>query len=300
MADDEEQDDAKLSSPFKYLLMFGVVSLVVGIAWWRVTMWFVHEYHGGKGEEAQQLAESFGAVNALFSALAFGGVIITLWMQREELELQRREIRASRIAQEKSEKALSKQAQWLFDAAYLYALNQLRTSYPPVTRTTHKFYMVTDAKFQGLIEAIVGHLEESGSVLSDAWARAAALSLCIHVENYAKAFPKVLEKQARKDQLLFLSTFQMFVESLPRDYPFPDRLKGIDYDGLQGICRAIDEAKDLQTQQDANPDDARAKRIRALFSFVEDRMHEWAKETLHKVEVLAGPQPRQEPRQTDS
>lgn len=38
----------------------------------------------------------FGAVNALFSGLAFSGLIITLVLQREELELQRAELRDTR------------------------------------------------------------------------------------------------------------------------------------------------------------------------------------------------------------
>lgn len=40
--------------------------------------------------------DMFGAVNALFSGLAFSGLIITLVLQREELELQRAELRDTR------------------------------------------------------------------------------------------------------------------------------------------------------------------------------------------------------------
>lgn len=40
--------------------------------------------------------DQFGAVNALFSALAFLGLIITLLMQKEELELQRDELKQTR------------------------------------------------------------------------------------------------------------------------------------------------------------------------------------------------------------
>ena len=40
--------------------------------------------------------DSFGAVNALISALAFAGVFVTFWLQRKELDLQRQELKAQR------------------------------------------------------------------------------------------------------------------------------------------------------------------------------------------------------------
>lgn len=55
----------------------------------------------------------FGAVNALFSGLAFAGIIYTIFLQKEELALQREELKANREelarsarAQEASEKVL--------------------------------------------------------------------------------------------------------------------------------------------------------------------------------------------------
>ena len=38
----------------------------------------------------------FGVVNALFSGLAFAGILIALYMQKHELELQREELSATR------------------------------------------------------------------------------------------------------------------------------------------------------------------------------------------------------------
>jgi len=40
--------------------------------------------------ERDQFGDMFGALNALFSGLAFGGIIYTIRQQKEELELQRR------------------------------------------------------------------------------------------------------------------------------------------------------------------------------------------------------------------
>ena len=58
--------------------------------------------------EAASFGDSYGALNTLFSGLAFLGVIIAIILQRQELIEQRIEIRNSRIAQEESADALSK------------------------------------------------------------------------------------------------------------------------------------------------------------------------------------------------
>ena len=51
---------------------------------------------GGTVEERGQTGDQFGAINALFSGLAFAGLITTLLLQRQELELQRRELALTR------------------------------------------------------------------------------------------------------------------------------------------------------------------------------------------------------------
>jgi hypothetical protein len=65
--------------------------------------------------ERGQAGDLFGSINALFSGLAFTGVIVAILLQREELELQRQELAANRAelartatAQEESREALRK------------------------------------------------------------------------------------------------------------------------------------------------------------------------------------------------
>ena len=74
----------------------------------------------------------FGAVNSLFSGLAFAGVIFTIYLQKTELSLQRKELELTRVqlarsanAQEKSEKALANQVKLMNRTAKLNALNSL-------------------------------------------------------------------------------------------------------------------------------------------------------------------------------
>jgi hypothetical protein len=76
--------------------------------------------------------DMFGASNALFSGLAFAGIIYTIALQRKELELQRKELRETKLALEKSakaqelsERALSKQVESMELSAKLNALTSI-------------------------------------------------------------------------------------------------------------------------------------------------------------------------------
>ena len=89
-----------------------ITSIIVGIlvvGLWSLTLVFFK----GVGETARgTFGDMFGAVNALFSGLAFAGIIFTILLQREELSLQRLELQETRNelkrsadSQERSEKA---------------------------------------------------------------------------------------------------------------------------------------------------------------------------------------------------
>lgn len=72
----------------------------VAIWWWGAS--YTREYalnHALTNDENNIVGlfgDSFGAVNALISALAFAGVLVTFWLQRKELDLQRQELKAQR------------------------------------------------------------------------------------------------------------------------------------------------------------------------------------------------------------
>src|SRR5690606_1007550 len=57
--------------------------------------------------------DAFGAINALFSGLAFSGLIYAILLQKEELELQRQEVRDTRQEIQGQRKALEAQSQTL-------------------------------------------------------------------------------------------------------------------------------------------------------------------------------------------
>jgi hypothetical protein len=90
------------------------ISIVIFVVFAWTLCWVLLYDNTNRGT----FGDMFGAVNALFSGLAFGGVIFAiilqrneLALQREELTLTRKELQRSAEAQEKSEIALSKQAE---------------------------------------------------------------------------------------------------------------------------------------------------------------------------------------------
>lgn len=102
-----------------------------------------------------QFGDMFGGLNALFSGLAFLGVIYAIFLQREELGLQRKELELTREelkrtaeAQEKSEKALSKQAASLKVTAKLNGLSAILQHYNTLIELTNSAkYGIDRAEF---------------------------------------------------------------------------------------------------------------------------------------------------------
>ena len=84
---ERKKDSKKNKKRNKYIYLAVIIS-VCTIVFWALSfflLFFKPEIRGTFGD-------MFGAVNALFSGLAFAGLIITLVMQHEELGLQREEI----------------------------------------------------------------------------------------------------------------------------------------------------------------------------------------------------------------
>lgn len=72
------------------------IKIIGGVLVLYLLSWGAIEYFYEKSEEAGQFGDQFGAVNALFSALALAGVIYTLIQQQQEMKAQRREFMNSR------------------------------------------------------------------------------------------------------------------------------------------------------------------------------------------------------------
>ena len=75
-----------------------LVCIVLCVGGMFVSHWYAENYFNvGEGDNAQALlGDSFGAVNALISAFAFAGVIVAIFVERQELALQREDISLQR------------------------------------------------------------------------------------------------------------------------------------------------------------------------------------------------------------
>lgn len=130
-----EQDEVEYFRWWKILVVF-VAVLIFGLIIGVIPVVAFHlrpDWAKAFPEKAGNWGDSFGFVNALLSALAFAGVLVTLWMQRRELQLQRDEMRLTREEMEATRTEHSRMAKSqeesenrLFLAAYMNALESLR------------------------------------------------------------------------------------------------------------------------------------------------------------------------------
>lgn len=116
----------------KLLIAIIVASPFIIAVFYYVGVNHIHPVMEARG----QFGDMFGGLNAIFSGLAFLGVIYAVLLQRTELELQRKELELTRKelartaeAQELSQKELSKQAISLKATAKLNGLSALLQRY---------------------------------------------------------------------------------------------------------------------------------------------------------------------------
>ena len=89
MCKDSKQKKSKLNATNIITIAF-ISVIVIWLLFWLFIDMFIPEINRGV------FGDKFGAVNALFSGLAFAGLIATLLYQKEELKLQREELQQTR------------------------------------------------------------------------------------------------------------------------------------------------------------------------------------------------------------
>jgi hypothetical protein len=78
------------------IILVGIILSLWLSCWVLNLIFFNAQGAAGPWPTRGQFGDMFGAVNALFSGLAFTGIIFTILLQREELQEQRRELRLTR------------------------------------------------------------------------------------------------------------------------------------------------------------------------------------------------------------
>ena len=86
------ESERKIKKEIKTLNRVFVLVLVLVVVAWLATGFLLVDYIDSA--ERGKFGDMFGVINALFSGLAFAGVIYAVLLQRKELECQREELRA--------------------------------------------------------------------------------------------------------------------------------------------------------------------------------------------------------------
>ena len=94
----KKDNKEKEPSMLKWWSIAIVLCLIIWIGGAAITHWYaLNLFEVGKNDNAPALlGDSFGAVNALISAIAFAGMLVMFVLQRYELSLQRKELAAQR------------------------------------------------------------------------------------------------------------------------------------------------------------------------------------------------------------
>lgn len=120
-----------IQSQYKAFIIAAIVVFFIwGISGFAVYFW------GEDWPERGTMGDMFGVINALFSGLAFAGLIFTIIIQRqeittnrEEIELNRRELHKSVTAQQKTQQAMQEQARQTHLTNRINAMSTVITYY---------------------------------------------------------------------------------------------------------------------------------------------------------------------------
>lgn len=96
-------ENTEKDRPLLLWLLIAIVIVVISAAWWLI------DYNISNNEIRGQFGDKFGSVNALFSGLAFAGLIYTIVLQRKDLQLQKKDLELTRIELEGQKEEAKKQ-----------------------------------------------------------------------------------------------------------------------------------------------------------------------------------------------
>lgn len=118
-------NDNNRETNYTLLVVFCVFVVLLYIAsWYYIDETFVNS------DDRGQFGDQFGAVNALFSGLAFAGLIFTIILQKKELALQREELTQTREELKGQKEQMEEQNKTLkiqrFENTYFQMLNQFQ------------------------------------------------------------------------------------------------------------------------------------------------------------------------------
>lgn len=94
-----------------YSIIIGIVSTMIVVSLWTANLFYGLNLTPEDKNVRGLFGDMFGAVNAIFSGLAFSGIILSLYMQRVDLKLQRKELKLTRKEVKRTNKEFKLQNQ---------------------------------------------------------------------------------------------------------------------------------------------------------------------------------------------
>lgn len=155
------------SRRFIFVVLCSMPFVFVSLLWWKYPTWIVHEWMFDKLLTGKVFAPSlgefgdvYGALNTLFSGLAFSGVIISIVLQSIELRATRKEMNSQVLQFEQQTEAMQKQ---VFESSFFSMMN-LHNDISSSLRSEDKFKILF-WKLNGIAEktpnyrkALIEHL----------------------------------------------------------------------------------------------------------------------------------------------
>lgn len=198
---------------------------VVFVLWiWNyVTLFFL------KNEERGTFGDMFGSVNAIFSGLAFAGIIITIYIQSHELKLQRKELKLTRKEAKRTRNEFSLQNDTMklqqFENTFFQMLSLFHDN-------TEKIYS-TDNRFKGktIFREVLNNLDRNINIAFKARFNSSPNKALY--DEYLDFYHEEQDKTSVED---FIVLFNIIVDI------FEDNLS-VYFTNLQNILKLIDKSE---------------------------------------------------------
>ena len=155
---ESEEKDANVKSARDHKNLAVLLgSTVIIIAIWMIS-WMVIDicFHQNAGDGVGTFGDKFGAINSLFSGLAFAGLIMTLILQKEELEAQRKELNDQKKEFETQNKTLKQQQ---FSTTFFQLLGAVQQTIYTFKISTFQGPRIGDDGFKIVLDILMDNIK---------------------------------------------------------------------------------------------------------------------------------------------
>ena len=146
---------------FWYRIFWPIFIVIIGV--WAIFPELWHRLIPSLMER-RQLGDSYGVLNTLFSGFAFVGVIVAIFLQKEQLELQAREMTEMRKEAEAQKKEMKNQSltqrRQQFESTFFNLLEYFKTLSSGIITTN------SAENLSPSLERLRGHIEDADKKLS--------------------------------------------------------------------------------------------------------------------------------------